>query len=185
MDAALAPHVCHLEVLAPLSPGSFSSPLPHLPRCPRLRRLTLRHIRAEALPALRGLTALQALDATGGRVGKQSKLSCCCSCVWVLWRAPMLLPPPPAYPCILPAVLFPSSDGAWLDWAASLSSLQYLGLAAALLRLQPEAGLASLLPLARRLRALRLEGCMLLTDAGVETLAQLGWVRLLGGVPGF
>lgn len=72
MDAALAPHAHHIEVLAPL-PGPDSSPLPQLRACRRLRRLTLRHLRAEALPALAGLTALQALDATGEGLLKRAR----------------------------------------------------------------------------------------------------------------
>lgn len=64
MDAALAPHAHHIEVLAPLA-GPDSSPLPQLRACARLRRLTLRHARAEALLSLTELTLLQVLDATG------------------------------------------------------------------------------------------------------------------------
>lgn len=48
-------------------------------------------------------------------------------------------------------------------------------LTAAPLRLQPEDGLQCVLPLRRHLRALRLDGCVLLTDAGVPLLAQLRW----------
>lgn len=181
MDAALAPHAHHLEVLAPL-PRPDSSPLPQLRGCRRLRRLTLRHARAEALPALAALTALQALDATGARGGRPRALP-----AWLASSLPLarprrlflICPPAPSIrpPLSLRPVLFSSSDPGWLDWAAGLRCLQYLAVSAALLRLQPEAGLGALLPLRPRLRALRLDGCVLLTDAGAATLAQLGWAR--------
>ena len=47
------------------------------------------------------------------------------------------------------------------------------------MRLQPEEGLAALLPLAGRLLALRLDGCLLLTDAGAGVLAQLTALKRL------
>lgn len=78
----------------------------------------------------------------------------------------------PRHPTPVP-VLFSACDPGWLDWAAGLASLQYLAVSAALLRLQPEGGLGALLPLRPRLRALRLDGCVLLTDVGAASLAQL------------
>ena len=75
-------------------------------------------------------------------------------------------------PC-LPAVLYPAADPCWLDFAVGLSCLRDLRLTAAQLRLQPEEGLACLLPLRGSLAALRLDGCLLLTDAGASLLAQL------------
>ena len=47
------------------------------------------------------------------------------------------------------------------------------------MRLQPEEDLAALLPLAGRLLALRLDGCLLLTDAGAGVLAQLTALKRL------
>ena len=71
------------------------------------------------------------------------------------------------------AVLYPSADPCWLDFAVGLACLRQLRLTAAQMRLQPEEGLACLLPLRGTLSALRLDGCMLLTDAGAALLAQL------------
>lgn len=71
------------------------------------------------------------------------------------------------------AVFFPSAQEGWLDWAVGLTRLQELRLKAATMRLQPEEGLRCLLPLRHSLQALRLDGCVLLTDAGAPTLAQL------------
>lgn len=71
-------------------------------------------------------------------------------------------------------VFFPAALDGWLDWAAGLGSLQELRLTAAVLRLQPEEGLAALLPLQAQLRELRLDGCVLLTDTGAAVLAQMG-----------
>lgn len=80
---------------------------------------------------------------------------------------------------LVATVYFPGAEESWLEWAAGLTSLNRLHLTAALLRLQPEEGLLRLLPLRRTLRALRLDGCMLLTDTGVPLLAQLsGLTRL-------
>lgn len=64
MDVSIAPHVLHIELLAPLLRPSIG-PLPALPACPRLHRLTLQHVHSTALPALCHLTKLQRLDATG------------------------------------------------------------------------------------------------------------------------
>ena len=79
----------------------------------------------------------------------------------------------PGLPCLL-AVLYPAAAPCWLDFAADLGCLRELCLTAAQLRLQPEEGLACLLPLRSSLAALRLDGCLLLTDAGAALLAQLG-----------
>jgi hypothetical protein len=70
-------------------------------------------------------------------------------------------------------VLYPEADPCWLDFATGLSCLKELRLTAAQLRLQPEGGLACLLPLRGSLAVLRLDGCMLLTDAKAALLAQL------------
>ena len=98
-------------------------------------------------------------------------------CIVVNQLAAVRCPPSPALPpTSLRPVYFPSADEGWLDWAAGLTGLHKLRLTAALLRIQPEEGLACLAPLARHLRALRLDGCVQLTDAGVPLLAWLWYV---------
>lgn len=80
------------------------------------------------------------------------------------------------------AVLFTSAAAdapGWLDWASGLHQLHRLRLTAAVTWLQPEEGLAALLPLRRRLSTLRLDGCVLLTDVGAPMLAQLRSVQCL------
>ncbi|PSC74844.1 F-box LRR-repeat 14 [Micractinium conductrix] len=76
-------------------------------------------------------------------------------------------------------VFFPDAAPGWLDWASGLRCLQELRLAAAMTHLQPEESLAALLPLRRCLTDLRLDGCLLLTDAGAQLLAQLSLLESL------
>lgn len=70
-------------------------------------------------------------------------------------------------------VFFPDSTPDWLEWAAGLVKLQELRITAAQMRLQPEGGLSSLLPLRRHIQTLRLDDCMVLTDAGAAVMARL------------
>jgi hypothetical protein len=77
------------------------------------------------------------------------------------------------------AVFWPDPDPDWLAWAPALPRLRSLRLTAARMHLQPEEGLAALLPLRRTLAELRLDGCVLLTPEGAPLLAQLpGLTRL-------
>ena len=76
-------------------------------------------------------------------------------------------------------MFFPEASPTWLDWLPGLRLLRQLRLAAAQMRLQPDEGLTALLPLAGRLLALRLDGCLLLTDAGAGVLAQLTALKRL------
>lgn len=169
MERAVAPHACQVDLLAPL-PLPSSSPLPQTPACTRLRSLTIHHIHAAALPALSALVRLQSLDAHGGLscLLAGSRLSLCVDVLPLnttlvallpshqLQHKLMLLVPCNAPSCCSHAVFFPDEDPQWLQWAAGLS-LKELRLTAAPLRLQPEEGLAALLP-HRRLAALRLDG---------------------------
>lgn len=175
MDVALAPHVLHMELLAPLlHPGS--GVLPAVSACPRLHRLTLRHVHSTALPALGGLIRLQRLDVTG----RGARVCACLSMpgmhgamlVLQLCRSPTTSP----HVCSRTAVLFTTAGASapgWLDWVSGLHQLHTLHLTAAVTWLQPEEGLQALLPLRQRLSSLRLDGCVLLTDAGAQTMAQL------------
>ncbi|KAL4427784.1 hypothetical protein ABPG75_001873 [Micractinium tetrahymenae] len=72
----------------------------------------------------------------------------------------------------------PDAPG-WLRWASALHQLHTLRLTAAVTWLQPEEGLAALLPLRRRMASLRLDGCVLLTDSGAAVLAQLSLLERL------
>lgn len=170
MQVALAPHAITLEVLAPL-PHPAASPLPRLALFQRLRALQLRHIHAHAaLPALSGLALLQQLDATGAAANVLQRCRSTCLFLTPVCCYTPHLPPPR---CCRPAVFFPAAVEGWLDWAASLGSLRELRLAAAPMRLQSEEdGLRSLLPLQSQLQGLRLDGCMVLSDAGTLLLAQ-------------
>ena len=74
--------------------------------------------------------------------------------------------------CTLVAVHYPRACSAWLAFAAGLVRLERLSIGAAVLRLQPEEGLGELATL-RHLTHLRLDGVVLLTEAGVPALAAL------------
>ena len=119
-------------------------PLVHL--CngfPALQQLRLNHVAAEALTAVGSITQIGHLT------------------IGIAWPRPSGTHPADEAPV-----------SGWLDWAAGLRKLFVLDIEAVVIHLQPEQGLSSLQPL-KRLRHLRLHGCALLSDAGVDSVAAL------------
>lgn len=153
MEAALGPHTRELHLLGPA--GFHGAPATGAATCPLLR-LGAPPLRTSLRSLHLRHIAAAALPALSGLERLES---------------------------LEASVHFPDCQPDWLGLAAGLTSLRRLALAAAVIRLQPEAGLAALAPLSLRLVALRLGGCLLLTDPGATALAALSALTSLEVTP--